>query len=214
MNDKFFYMILAFLGGSFSYITIWIIKRIIVRLKNINKLQKREFARPETIIGKGSYGPLAEPNYFVERVGNYCSFARGCDVAQNHLLGMVTNHAFLVTPYITPYISNPKQKELYQSRDKCIIGNDVWIGENAILINGVKIGNGAIVGAGAVVTKDVPDYAVVVGVPAHIVKYRFDDETINKLNKIKWWNWSVDKIYSCYDDFFDVERFVKKHYKG
>ncbi len=77
---------------------------------------------------------------------------------------------------------------------KTTIGNDVWIGNGAIIINGVNVGNGAIIGAGAVVTKDVPPYSVVGGVPAKIIKMRFDDCTIEKLLNIAWWNWPLELI--------------------
>lgn len=79
---------------------------------------------------------------------------------------------------------------------KIEIGNDVWIGMNACILpaGGVKIGNGAIIGSGAVVTKDVPDYAIVVGNPGKILKYRFDEKIIKCLNDIKWWNWPEEII--------------------
>lgn len=70
------------------------------------------------------------------------------------------------------------------------IGNDVWIGDNVIILGGVTIGNGAVIGAGAIVTKDVPDYSIVAGIPAHIIRYRYNHEIINMLNNIKWWNLS------------------------
>ncbi len=68
------------------------------------------------------------------------------------------------------------------------IGNDVWIGARAMIMGGIKIGNGAVVGAGAVVTKDVPPYAIVVGIPAKIIRYRFPDEIVDKLENLQWWN--------------------------
>lgn len=74
------------------------------------------------------------------------------------------------------------------------IGNDVWIGARAIIMDGVKISDGAIIAAGAVVTKDIPAYAIVGGVPAKVIKYRFPDEKIENLLSIKWWEWSLDKI--------------------
>lgn len=79
-------------------------------------------------------------------------------------------------------------------KGQIIIENDCWIGHGATIMNGVTIHNGAVVGAEAVVTKDVPPYAVVAGNPAKIVKYRFDAETISKLEKICWWNWDDNKI--------------------
>ena len=89
------------------------------------------------------------------------------------------------------------------------IGNDVWIGQNVLLINGVKIGDGAIIAAGAVVTKDVPPYAIVGGVPAKIIRYRFDEDTISKLLEMQWWNWGLDKIEKNKELFGDVEKIKK-----
>lgn len=86
------------------------------------------------------------------------------------------------------------------------IGNDVWIGQNVLLINGVKIGDGAIIAAGAVVTKDVPPYAIVGGVPAKIIRYRFDNDTISKLLEMKWWNWDSNMIEKNKELFGDVEK--------
>ena len=79
------------------------------------------------------------------------------------------------------------------------IGNDVWIGYNATIMPGVKIGNGAIIASKSVVTNDVPAYAVVGGNPAKIIKQRFDDKTINALLSIAWWDWSSDKITAHLD---------------
>lgn len=74
------------------------------------------------------------------------------------------------------------------SRGQTIVGNDVWIGSRAIIMEGVKIGNGAVIGSGAVVTKDVPDYAIVAGVPAKILRYRFDEKLRQRLSESEWWN--------------------------
>lgn len=75
-----------------------------------------------------------------------------------------------------------------------IIGNDVWIGYRATILSGVKIGDGAVVGAMAVVTKDVEPYCIVAGNPARTIGKRFDDDTIRKLLEIKWWDWPIEKI--------------------
>lgn len=78
--------------------------------------------------------------------------------------------------------------------EECIIGNDVWVGSGVTVNRKVHVGNGAILASGCVVTKDVPDYAIVGGAPARIIKYRFDEETIRRLQKIVWWDWPDDVL--------------------
>lgn len=90
---------------------------------------------------------------------------------------------------------------------KTEIGNDVWIGSNAIILGGIEIGTGAIVAAGAIVVKDVPPYAVVGGNPAQIIRYRFSDAQIEMLLASEWWSWSLERIRENVDAFSDIERF-------
>ena len=78
--------------------------------------------------------------------------------------------------------------------DKLVIGNDVWIGYEAVILSGVKIGDGAIIGTRSVVTKDVPPYTIVGGVPAKPIRKRFEDATIEKLEALRWWDWEEEKI--------------------
>ena len=78
--------------------------------------------------------------------------------------------------------------------DKLVIGNDVWIGYEAVILSGVKIGDGAIIGTRSVVTKDVPPYTIVEGVPAKPIRKRFEDATIEKLEALRWWDWEEEKI--------------------
>jgi len=92
------------------------------------------------------------------------------------------------------------------------IGNDVYIGYHVIILSGVTIGDGAVIGAGSVVAGDVPPYAIVAGNPAHIVRYRFDEETITKLLEIRWWDWPDEKVKEnvhliCHDR---ADEFIKK----
>lgn len=94
-----------------------------------------------------------------------------------------------------------------------IIGNDVWIGENVVIKGGVRIGDGSIVAMGSVVTKDVPPYAIVGGVPAKIIKYRFSEEQIQKLQEFKWWDRSDSWLQSHIDDFGNIEVFIKNKEK-
>jgi serine acetyltransferase len=97
-----------------------------------------------------------------------------------------------------------------------IIENDVWIGAKATIMSGVRIGNGAIVAAGSVVSKDVPPYAIVAGNPAKIVKYRFDEEQIKKLLSICWWDWDEQKIkdnaMNMWSD--NIDKFINKFYEN
>lgn len=99
----------------------------------------------------------------------------------------------------------------FEMRKNIVIGNDVFIGSNVTIIDGVIIGDGAVIGAGAVVTKDVPPYAIAVGVPAKIIKYRFEKEIIDKLIETQWWNWNDKKLFEITEDFFDVNLFLKKN---
>jgi len=98
--------------------------------------------------------------------------------------------------------------------DECpeiYIGNDVFIGANVTILNGVSIGDGAVIGAGAIVSKDIPSYAIAVGSPIRVVKYRFDDETICCLKKIKWWEFDDDRLKDVERMFFDVNLFIEKY---
>ncbi len=97
------------------------------------------------------------------------------------------------------------------SEEKITIGNDVWIGRNATLLGEITIGDGAIIGAFSVVAKDIPPYAVVVGNPCVIKRYRFTPEQIESLLKIKWWLWDENKVLECKDDFLNIDTFISKH---
>jgi serine acetyltransferase len=96
-----------------------------------------------------------------------------------------------------------------------IIENDVWIGAKATIMSGVRIGNGAIVAAGSVVSKDVPPYAIVAGNPAKVVKYIFSDEQIKKLLSIAWWNWDEQKIKDNAMTMWsnNIDEFIEKFYE-
>ena len=85
-------------------------------------------------------------------------------------------------------------RDAWDNKGDIVIGNDVWIGYEAVILSGVTIGDGAIIGTRALVTKDVPPYTIVGGVPAKPIRKRFDEETIQKLEEIRWWNWEEDRI--------------------
>lgn len=90
------------------------------------------------------------------------------------------------------------------------IGNDVWIGAHVKILEGVKIGNGSIIAAGSVVTKDVDAYSIVGGVPAKVIRKRFDSSEIEQLDRIRWWEWSIDELHSKVDIFNNINSFLKQ----
>jgi len=97
-------------------------------------------------------------------------------------------------------------------KEGIMVGNDVWIGINSIILPDIKIGDGVTIAAGSVVTKDVPEYAIVAGNPAKIIRMKHSREVIDKLKQISWWNWSVEKIKNNRSDFYlSVEKFLEKH---
>lgn len=151
----------------------------------------------------------------VVHIGNYCSI--GPDVIIIPSMGHIPAKEYEKNRLSTFPLARFKKngwKEAYWlpgKGDYVKIGNDVWIGARAIILPAVTIGDGAIIGAGAVVTHDVPPYAVVAGAPARIVRFRYDKNQIEKLLKIAWWNWSMEKIVENLDYFYDdVNKFIKK----
>lgn len=162
-------------------------------------------------IGKYSYG--YEQFYYngvrLNSIGSFCSIAPIVHIAPfQHPIGHITTNPII-------YLKNRGfvDEDVIELRDgnngNVTIKNDVWIGLNAIIMCGVTLGNGCIVGAGAVVTKDVPDYAVVAGVPARVIKYRFTKEQIKILNNSKWWEWSNKKIKQNLHLLTDNEKFFE-----
>jgi acetyltransferase-like isoleucine patch superfamily enzyme len=181
------------------------LKRIINMLKNSAEVDEKSVVGFQTYIGK--YTLVVD-----SKIGKYCSVAPGCKIGlYEHNLTNVTTHpftnhsrfGFLEKDYL------PRHR-LSESRKDVIIGNDVYIGTNVVVLRGVTIGDGAVVGAGAVVTKDVPPYAIVVGNPARILKYRFNEDQIKKLLEIKWWNWDKEKIQKNIKYFYDMNSFLNE----
>ena len=114
------------------------------------------------------------------KIGNFCCFGPGSKIG----LGEHDIHAISISPMIN---NGEGDMSLFSFNNPTSIDNDVWVGANAVIKQGVHIGNGAIIGAGAVVTKDIPPYAIVVGVPAKIIKYRFNSSVVNLINDSRWY---------------------------
>jgi virginiamycin A acetyltransferase len=127
-------------------------------------------------------------------LGNFCAIAEGTKFimsSANHKLDGFSTFPFCI-------FGHGWEEKMswndFTNKGDTIIGNDVWFGYESTIMPAVKIGSGAIIGTKAVVTKDVPPYAVIAGNPAKILRFRFNDETISELLKIKWWNWPKEKI--------------------
>lgn len=129
-------------------------------------------------------------------IGKFCSIACGAKFlfnSANHKMASLSTYTF---PLFFEEWGLEKENvaQAWDQKGDIIIGNDVWIGYEAVILSGVTIGDGAVIGCRAVVTKDVPPYTIVGGVPAKPIRKRFNEETIKELQKIKWWDWPEEKI--------------------
>jgi len=160
------------------------------------------------LIGKFTYinkYSLVDKN--TQSIGRFCSIAYGVKIGLgHHPVDWVSTHHFAYDKKYG-FINESRDFEDH-SRQRCIIGNDVWIGGNSIILAGVKVGDGAIVGANSLVTKDVEPYSIVFGTPAKFHRYRFDEKIREELLKIQWWNWEDSKIIKNVDLFSDPEKLI------
>jgi len=146
-------------------------------------------------------------------IGRFCSIAMGVVIGPGqHPVNFVSTHPSFYSAS-QPVAKTFSDKEYFEPFKRTTIGNDVWIGQNAVLMDGVKIGNGAIIAAGAIVTKDIPDYAIVGGVPARIIKYRFQEEVIQKLLQSKWWENDSEWFFKNAEKFLTYEEFINNDIK-
>jgi virginiamycin A acetyltransferase len=168
-------------------------------------------------IGDYTYGGMfGSPHviYYGENarleIGKFCSIADEVNI----FLGGIHRTDWISTFPFSVFFNEADHIQGHPTtRGDVIIGNDVWIGKGATILSGVKIGDGAVVANDSVVTKDVPAYGIVAGNPAKFLKKRFDDDTINKLEKIAWWEWDIVKILENIDLILSVnmEAFISKH---
>jgi hypothetical protein len=145
-------------------------------------------------------------------VGKFCSIANSVRINPgNHPQWRVTQHHMTYRRVAFGFDETDDTAFFdWRRAHKCTIGHDVWIGHGAIVMPGVEIGHGAIIGSGAVVTKNIPPYAIAVGVPAKVIKYRFDEKTIESLLSIEWWNWDRAQLEKNFKDLNDVPTFIEK----
>ena len=129
-------------------------------------------------------------------IGKFCSIACGARFlfnSANHSMASLATYPFPI--FFEEWgLDVENITTAWDNKGDIVIGNDVWIGYEAVIFSGVTIGGGAVIGARAVVTKDVPPYTIVGGVPAKVIRRRFPDETISRLLDLKWWNWPEERI--------------------
>jgi acetyltransferase-like isoleucine patch superfamily enzyme len=145
-------------------------------------------------------------------IGRYCSFAAGVTVflGGNHRPDWVTTYPFSAITDTWPEGAGIEGHP--QSNGDVRIENDVWLGTNSTIMSGVTVGNGAVIAACSVVTKNVPPYAIVGGNPARLIRYRFEEETIKRLLEVSWWDWPEARVRSLIPDLLsnDIDGFLSK----
>ena len=128
-----------------------------------------------------------------------------------HPIDRVTQHHMLYRREMFGFGEDDDSFFDWRREKRVTIGHDVWIGHNVTIMGGVNIGNGAVIGSGAIVTKDIPPYAIAVGNPAKVIRYRFDQDTIDRLEDVAWWDWEYEKVKNALDDFNNIDQFLEKY---
>ena len=175
-------------------------------LPNINTLTfvKPTIKNPNIVVGDFTYFADTDFEKHVTHhydfigdkliIGKFCQIGAGVEFVMNganHQMNAVSTYPFYI---FGSWDQSAPSKEDLPFKGDTVVGNDVWIGQNSTILPGVHIGDGAIIGLNSVVTRDVPPYTIVAGNPAKTVRKRFDDELINLLLKLKWWDKSIEEI--------------------
>ncbi|MDE6393217.1 MAG: CatB-related O-acetyltransferase [Muribaculaceae bacterium] len=183
--------------------------------KKYGNLTKHSIDNPNITVGDFTYGipivTLYTGKPYHINIGNFCSISNNVEIiiGGQHRYENISSYSFI-----------PQVESIFyptKSCDKPVrninIGNDVWIGKNVTILQGVNIGDGAVIGTNAVIAKDIPPYAIVIGNPARIIKYRFTKDQIESLLRIRWWNWSLDELKHRMNEIMsnDIDGFIKKY---
>ncbi len=142
-----------------------------------------------TQIGRGTRinGPIAIKGIHGTEIGQFCGMGTDIDIITNNHNTALMNLQVVLQQTIAGDYPRPEEKPV-------VIGNNVWVGDRSIILPGVTIGDGAVIGAGSVVTKDVPPFHIYGGNPARMIRKRFDDRIIRMISELRWWDWPVEKM--------------------
>lgn len=226
------YIVIGNIG--FEYSIIEALRNNGYKTSDYFEIYENESYNKEDIVYKGckvgrytyGYKDLLRNYPIASSIGRYCSINGTARIWNNHSLDCVTTHPFLDYPkfyawdqydrreiFLRKYGKHQNNAEFENSptrkNEPVVIGNDVWIGANAVILPGVHIRDGAVICAGAVVTKDVEPYAIVGGVPAKTIRYRFSEEEIAQFLKIQWWNWTIEEIEERIELFYQPDHFLR-----
>lgn len=211
--------IIKILFGVNSYLYF-----IVINNENISLFHlKNSFRYSKKGLNTKLYEPYRVSN---SNIGNYTYIAENsilnnstigkfCSIGPNLISGWGIHPTNGISTHPMFYSTKKQNGMTLSSENKTVellpinIGNDVFIGMNVTILDGVTIGDGAIIGAGAIVSKDIPPYAIAVGNPIEIIKYRFDNVIIDKLNQIKWWDFNIEELSMIEQHFFNVDEFIK-----
>ena len=168
-------------------------------------------------IGRHTYGYPTIDSYEGSEarviIGHFCSISPGVVMITGGIHPVEWVSTF---PFRTQWnLEGARAGGTPATRGDIIIGSDVWIGTDAMILSGVSIGHGAVIAARSVISRDIPPYAVVAGAPAKVVRYRFDEDAIKKLLEIKWWEWDDGRIREAVSllSIPNVNEFLRKYYK-
>lgn len=180
-----------------------------ISMQPFSSIRRGSEVGPYVTLGDFSY--ISGPDAYCEEavIGKYCSIARGTTIGvSDHNYNWVTTHPVICSKCYGITANDVLEPQ----KNSPIIGNDVWIGMNSTIMRGVIVGDGSVVAANSVVTKNIDPYSIVAGNPAKVIKMRFNENVIRKLLVIKWWDWPYSLIAERVKDFYDIEAFVEKYY--
>jgi len=191
-------------------------KRVRIQSRFVNRkaeLEGNNLIRNGVVLGAdvllGRYSYVSGPNTIIHsgEIGRFCSIAAGVKIGlDEHEYHWVSTHPFLYSKAFGGFVETTNSRQV---KPRPVIGDDVWVGVNSVILRGVTVGKGAVIAAGSVVTKDVEPYTIVGGVPAAPIKKRFADEEIQLLLQIDWCVWSEEKLRSKIRLFRDVNEFLR-----